>query len=153
MHVIGATFGRNDDQIDIRQTDHFHNINQLTKILPALSEHISTDELDGRAALRTTTADHLPLIGPAPDFDRYFSSYHDIDKGKKGARYINAPYHKDVYICTGFGARGLIGAPLAAEILASEICAMPLPLEQSLMHAVHPARFIIRGLKRRQITT
>ncbi|MDG4721037.1 MULTISPECIES: bifunctional tRNA (5-methylaminomethyl-2-thiouridine)(34)-methyltransferase MnmD/FAD-dependent 5-carboxymethylaminomethyl-2-thiouridine(34) oxidoreductase MnmC [Thalassospira] len=152
IHVIGATFGRDDDQTDIRTDDHTYNINQLTKILPAISEHISADKLDGRAALRTTTADHLPLIGPAPDFDRYLAAYHDIDKGKKGARYINAPYHKDVYICTGFGARGLIGAPLAAEILASEICAMPLPLEKALMHALHPARFIIRGLKRRHIS-
>jgi tRNA 5-methylaminomethyl-2-thiouridine biosynthesis bifunctional protein len=152
IHVMGATFGRDDDKIDIRLDDHAHNINQLTKILPAISEHISAEKLDGRAALRTTTADHLPLIGPAPDFDRYLSSYHDIDKGKKGARYINAPYHKGVYICTGFGARGLIGAPLAAEILASEICAIPLPLEKDLIHALHPARFIIRGLKRRHIT-
>lgn len=153
MHVIGATFGRDDAKTDIRESDHAFNIRQLSKILPALSEHLSGKTLDGRAAVRTTTADHLPLIGPAPDFDRYLSCYHDIDKGKKGARYIRAPYHKDVYICTGFGARGLIGAPLAAEILASEICAMPLPLEKSLMDAIHPARFVIRGLKRRQITT
>lgn len=152
LHVIGATFGRDDDQTDLREADHAHNINQLGKIFPVLAEKLSSEVLDGRASLRTTTADHLPLIGPAPDFDRYLAAYHDIDKGKKGARYIGAPYHKDVYICTGFGARGLIGAPLAAEILASEICAMPLPLEKSLMHAVHPARFIIRGLKRRQIS-
>ncbi|MBC06566.1 bifunctional tRNA (5-methylaminomethyl-2-thiouridine)(34)-methyltransferase MnmD/FAD-dependent 5-carboxymethylaminomethyl-2-thiouridine(34) oxidoreductase MnmC [Thalassospira sp.] len=152
MHVFGATFGRDDAETDLREGDHAFNIAQFGKVLPEIAEKLSADVLDGRASLRTTTADHLPLIGPAPDFDAYLASYGDIDKGKKGARYVDAPYHKDVYICTGFGARGLIGAPLAAEILASEICDMPLPLEKALMHAIHPARFIIRGLKRRQIT-
>lgn len=152
QHVFGATFGRDDDQTDLRDADHEFNIGQLAKVLPEIAAKLSPEKLEGRVSLRTTTADHLPLIGPAPDFDQYLASYGDIDKGKKNARYINAPYHKDVYICTGFGARGLIGAPLAAEILASEICALPLPLEKPLMHALHPARFIIRGLKRRQIT-
>ncbi|MEQ9346449.1 MAG: bifunctional tRNA (5-methylaminomethyl-2-thiouridine)(34)-methyltransferase MnmD/FAD-dependent 5-carboxymethylaminomethyl-2-thiouridine(34) oxidoreductase MnmC [Thalassospira sp.] len=152
MHVFGATFLRDDEQTDLRDTDHAHNVAQLGKVFPKIAESLSSKSLDGRAALRTTTQDHLPVIGPAPDFEQYLSAYPDLDKGKKGARYINAPYHKDVYICTGFGARGLIGAPLAAEILASEICDMPLPLEKSLMDAVHPARFIVRGLKRRQIT-
>ena len=152
MHVFGATFDRDDTQTDLRMDDHAFNITHLGKILPGIADKLSPDMLKGRASLRTTTIDHLPLIGPAPDFDTYLAAYGDIDKGKKGARYIDAPYHKDVYICTGFGARGLIGAPLAAEILASEICDMPLPLEKDLMHAVHPARFIIRGLKRRQIS-
>lgn len=152
VHVLGATFGRDDSRIDLRDDDHDFNVKQLAKVLPDIAANLSAQKLDGRASLRTTTADHLPLIGPAPDFDAYLASYGDIDKGKKGARYRDAPYHKDVYICTGFGARGLIGAPLAAEIIASEICHMPLPLEKVLMDAIHPARFIIRGLKRRQIT-
>ncbi|WP_404426577.1 bifunctional tRNA (5-methylaminomethyl-2-thiouridine)(34)-methyltransferase MnmD/FAD-dependent 5-carboxymethylaminomethyl-2-thiouridine(34) oxidoreductase MnmC [Thalassospira australica] len=151
IHVFGATFDRDDDQTDLRETDHAYNRNQLGRVLPELADRLEAIKLDGRAALRTTTPDHLPMIGPAPDYDAYLSAYHDIDKGKKAARYIDAPYHKDVYICTGFGARGLIAAPLAAEILASEICNMLLPLEKSLMDAVHPARFIVRGLKRRQI--
>lgn len=150
--MFGATFGRDDARIDLRDDDHDFNVKQLAKVLPDIAANLSAEMLDGRASLRTTTADHLPLIGPAPDFDAYLASYGDIDKGKKGARYPDAPYHKDVYICTGFGARGLIGAPLAAEIIASEICDMPLPLEKVLMDAIHPARFIIRGLKRRQIT-
>lgn len=151
-HVLGATFSRDDTQTDLREDDHAFNIAQLAKVLPDLARKLSPGDLDGRAAIRPITTDHLPMIGPAPDFDAFLATYPDLDKGKNYARYLNAPYHKDVYICTGFGARGLIAAPLAAEILASEICAMPLPLEKPLMHAIHPARFIIRGLKRRKIT-
>ena len=152
VHVFGATFARDDTQTDLRESDHAVNIAQLAGVLPDMAKMLSPGDLGGRAALRTVTTDHLPIVGPAPDYDAFLSAYPDLDKGKNYARYFNAPYHKDVYICTGFGARGLIAAPLAAEILASEICAMPLPLEKQLMHAIHPARFIIRGLKRRQIT-
>lgn len=151
LHVFGATFERNDDQTDLRDAEHDFNLNQLGKVLPKLATSLDPAVMDGRAGIRTATPDHLPVVGPAPDYVAFLLAYHDIDKGKKGARYIDAPYHKDVYICTGFGARGLIAAPLAAEILASEICDMPLPLEKSLMDALHPARFIVRGLKRRQI--
>ena len=151
IHVLGATFSRDDTNTDLRDEDHAFNIAQLATVLPDLASRLSPGDLDGRAAIRPITIDHLPMIGPAPDYDAFLAAYPDLDKGKNYARYLNAPYHKDVYICTGFGARGLIAAPLAAEILASEICAMPLPLEKPLMHAVHPARFIIRGLKRRQI--
>ncbi len=152
VHVFGATFARDDTQTDLRESDHAVNIAQLADVLPDMAKMLSPGDLGGRAALRTVTTDHLPIVGPAPDYDAFLSAYPDLDKGKNYARYFNAPYHKDVYICTGFGARGLIAAPLAAEILASEICAMPLPLEKQLMHAIHPARFIIRGLKRRKIT-
>ncbi|WOI10281.1 bifunctional tRNA (5-methylaminomethyl-2-thiouridine)(34)-methyltransferase MnmD/FAD-dependent 5-carboxymethylaminomethyl-2-thiouridine(34) oxidoreductase MnmC [Thalassospira lucentensis] len=152
IHVFGATFGRDDSQTDLREDDHAFNVRQLGKVLPKLADVLDPAALSGRAALRTTTPDHLPVVGPAPDYGAYLLAYADIDKGKKAARYVDATYHKDVYICTGFGARGLIAAPLAAEIIASEICNMPLPLEKSLMDALHPARFIVRGLKRRQIT-
>jgi tRNA 5-methylaminomethyl-2-thiouridine biosynthesis bifunctional protein len=93
----------------------------------------------------------LPLIGGLPDFAAYCDAYGDIDKGRHYARYCNAPYHRDVYICTGFGARGMIGAPLAAEIITSQIAGMPAPVEKSVLDALHPARFIIRALKRGQI--
>lgn len=152
VHIFGATFERDDEKTDVREGDHALNIAQLARALPDVAAKLKPAMLEGRASLRTTTTDHLPLIGPAPNFERYLAAYHDIDKGKKGARYIGAPCHKGVYICTGFGARGLIATPIAAEILASEICDMPLPLEQTLLHAIHPARFLVRGLKRRQVT-
>lgn len=150
-HVFGATFDRGSSSTQTLRDDNDANIAQLAKILPQLAEVLDPNDLTGRAALRTTTPDHLPLIGGLPDFTAYCDAYGDIDKGRHYARYCNAPYHRDVYICTGFGARGMIGAPLAAEIITSQIAGMPAPVEKSVLDALHPARFIIRALKRGQI--
>jgi tRNA 5-methylaminomethyl-2-thiouridine biosynthesis bifunctional protein len=49
------------------------------------------------------------------------------------------------------GSRGLSYAPLTAEVLACEIAEETSNLEQDLRLAMHPARFIIRDLKKRRI--
>ncbi len=148
QHVFGATFDRHANDTDVFDADHEANIAQLALALPALAKRLSPAQLGGRAGLRTTTPDHLPLIGPAPDYDAYLNAYPDLDKGRHYARYCRAPYHKDVYVCTGFGARGMIGAPLAAELIASHITGQRHPLATPVQEAVHPARYIVRAIKR-----
>jgi tRNA 5-methylaminomethyl-2-thiouridine biosynthesis bifunctional protein len=49
------------------------------------------------------------------------------------------------------GSRGLSYAPLTAEILAAEIAGEQPSLPRELLNALHPARFIIRDLKRNRI--
>ncbi|HLS98177.1 MAG TPA: hypothetical protein VK018_05590, partial [Porticoccaceae bacterium] len=51
----------------------------------------------------------------------------------------------------GHGSRGLTYAPLAAELIASGICGEPAPLPRGLAIALHPARFLIRDLKRNRL--
>ncbi|WP_114088119.1 FAD-dependent 5-carboxymethylaminomethyl-2-thiouridine(34) oxidoreductase MnmC [Thalassospira profundimaris] len=148
QHVFGATFDRHANHTDMFDSDHDANIAQLALALPDLAKRLSPAKLTGRAGLRTTTPDHLPLIGPAPDYRAYLEAYPDLDKGRHYARYCRAPYHKDVYVCTGFGARGMIGAPLAAELIASHITGQRAPLADPVREAVHPARYIVRAIKR-----
>jgi tRNA 5-methylaminomethyl-2-thiouridine biosynthesis bifunctional protein len=51
----------------------------------------------------------------------------------------------------GMGSRGLCYAPLTAELLASEIAGEMPPLERDLRLAMHPARFLIRDLKKNRL--
>lgn len=148
MHVFGATFDRHANNIDITENDHKANISQLALAVPNLAARLSPGTLGGRAGLRTTTPDHLPMIGPAPDYAAYLDAYPDLDKGRYYARYCSAPYHKDVYVCTGFGARGMIGAPLAANMIACQIAGHKHDLPSLVQEALHPARYIIRAIKR-----
>ncbi|MEQ8803427.1 MAG: amino acid oxidase, partial [Haliea sp.] len=60
-------------------------------------------------------------------------------------------YLTGLYLNTAHGSRGLTSTPLAAELLASQVCAEPLPLEPELARALAPARFIIRDLGRNRI--
>ncbi|WP_085581861.1 FAD-dependent 5-carboxymethylaminomethyl-2-thiouridine(34) oxidoreductase MnmC [Thalassospira mesophila] len=148
MHVFGATFDRHANNTDITENDHAANIAQLALAVPDLAARLHPGALGGRAGLRTTTPDHLPMIGPAPDYDAYLAAYPDLDKGRYYARYCSAPYHKDVYVCTGFGARGMIGAPLAASMIASQIAGHKHSLPPLVQEALHPARYIVRAIKR-----
>ena len=47
----------------------------------------------------------------------------------------------------GLSARGIVWAPLAAELLASRLEGDPLPIERDLVAAVDPARFHLRALR------
>ena len=60
-------------------------------------------------------------------------------------------YLPNLYVNCGMGSRGLSYAPLTAEILAAQIAGETPPLERELLNAMHPARFIIRDLKRSRI--
>ena len=42
----------------------------------------------------------------------------------------------------------MVWAPLAAELLASQLAGEPLPVEGDLVRAVDPARFHLRALRR-----
>jgi tRNA 5-methylaminomethyl-2-thiouridine biosynthesis bifunctional protein len=53
-----------------------------------------------------------------------------------------------LFVNTAHGSRGLTSTPLAAELLASQLCGEPLPLTPRLHRALSPARFIIRDLCR-----
>ena len=49
-----------------------------------------------------------------------------------------------LYGLLGYASRGLTWAPLAAELLASQLDNDPLPMEADLVAALDPARFVVR---------
>ena len=49
---------------------------------------------------------------------------------------------------TSLGSRGLSAAPLAAEVLADQLCGGPPAVPRYLQRAISPARFPERALKR-----
>jgi tRNA 5-methylaminomethyl-2-thiouridine biosynthesis bifunctional protein len=54
------------------------------------------------------------------------------------------PRQAGVYCLLGYASRGLIWAPLAAELLAASLEGEPLPLEGELVDALDPGRFLLR---------
>jgi tRNA 5-methylaminomethyl-2-thiouridine biosynthesis bifunctional protein len=51
-----------------------------------------------------------------------------------------SPEGEGLYLATGLGARGLIWAPLCAEVLAARLNDEPQPIESSLLAAIDPQR-------------
>lgn len=102
----------------------------------------------GWTGLRAMTGDRLPVAGPVPEIEAYRTDYGDLHHGRHWVDYPPARYRNGLYVLSGLGARGYQFAPLMADLTADMIAGTPLPLEKNLVEAVHPARFLIRDMKR-----
>lgn len=116
-----------------RQFLHEQNLTELAKFLPE-AQHAHA--IDGRICARPSSPDRLPLIGAVPQTQ--VNSSGAIER---------VPRQDGLFCSLGFGARGLIWAALAAEIIACQINAEPAPVEHDLLRAVDPARFLWRQQK------
>ncbi len=122
--LFGATNDRDDVARDLRAEDHVRNLAALAEGLPHLAERLKDTPLEGRASIRVSTPDYLPLAGAAPQ----------------------SP--EGLFVLTGFGARGFTLAPLLAEHVAAMALGAPSPLPQPLADFVDPARFARRAARR-----
>jgi tRNA 5-methylaminomethyl-2-thiouridine biosynthesis bifunctional protein len=114
--VVGATYEHDDDDIAPRSSSDQANLARLEAILPGSAQRIAEDTLSGRASLRATLPDRLPLVGSVA--------------GQPG-----------MYVAAAYASRGVVWAGLLGEALADRITAAPLPLEIDLMRAIAPSRF------------
>lgn len=119
--MFGATHDRDDAASDPRAGDDARNLAALADRLPQLAARLEGVQLQGRAAVRATTPDRLPLAGQV------------------------AP---GLFVLGGFGARGFALAPLLAEHVAAEALGVPSPLPTPLDDLVDPARFAERARRR-----
>jgi tRNA 5-methylaminomethyl-2-thiouridine biosynthesis bifunctional protein len=148
QHCLGASFVPGDTDTALRDAEQQHNLDLLSAISPALHAQWQHAPLQGRAALRCTTPDHLPMIGPLPDRDAMLRDYAALRHNAKAIIPIAGSYVEGLWVLAGFGGRGLCYIPLAAELLASQLLHQPRPLPQAVQMALAPARFVIRELIR-----
>lgn len=80
-------------------------------------------------AERAVSSDRTPVVGAVsmPGFEREPGS---------------------LWVCTGMGSLGTTFAPLAGEVIASQLLGEPAPLEVDLLEAIHPERFRARQARR-----
>lgn len=151
-HTIGATFRKHINEIAPRDEEHQQNLNALREYMPGLYDIIQTTPVNGRAAIRATTPDHLPIVGPVPDLNFYERAYHDLYKGLPPDHYPRAAYMQGLYVLTGLGSHGVTSAPFCAQLLAQQIeSRQQNDIPARIPTALHPARFLIRQLKKREM--
>jgi len=153
LHCVGATFNfpghtQNTSDLGLATADHVQNLHSLNTTLPGFTNNLETSTLGGRAAMRCTTPDHLPIASPVPNQNTYLTDYSELRHGHPWAKYPEATYHPGLFLLTGLGARGFVSAPLAAEIVACHITGEPWPVERDLLTSLHGGRFLVRDLKR-----
>ena len=119
--LFGATHDRGDTGREVRAGDHARNLVTLGEALPQLAARLAGEGLEGRASLRATSADRLPLAG-------------EVGEG--------------VFVLAGFGSRGFSLAPLLAEHVAALAMGAPGPLPADQAELVDPRRFARRAARR-----
>ena len=146
---IGATFDKNDRDINRRKKDDDFNIEMVKQALPDFD--ITPDDIvASKARLRGMTPDHLPMVGAVPKTDEYKAIYHRLEKDKNWKIDQLPPYYDNLYIMSGLGARGLCSAPLVADLLCAELCNQPLPMTSDMRFNLAPNRFVIKDIIKRK---
>ncbi|MGS2720762.1 bifunctional tRNA (5-methylaminomethyl-2-thiouridine)(34)-methyltransferase MnmD/FAD-dependent 5-carboxymethylaminomethyl-2-thiouridine(34) oxidoreductase MnmC [Paraglaciecola aestuariivivens] len=151
-HALGSTYIKNDRECDYRLAEQHTNLSMHQQAL-SLCDWVQSirPTQAGRAAIRCSTPDHLPMVGAVPNVEEQTQQYQDLYKALPASHYPSPINHPNLFMLSGLGSRGLTTAPLCAEILASQILQQPLPLSNHLLAALNPNRFLIRGLIRRQL--
>ena len=158
LHGCGATYNKDLFTTELRDIDHQTNLAQIAATdagLAAVLGNPTNESLTGRANFRCTTSDYLPIAGPVPDRAAMLEDYAKLRRDAKTPMTTLGAYLPNLYVNCGMGSRGLSYAPLTAELLAAEIAGETPELDEKLpkelRQAMHPARFLIRDLKRNRI--
>jgi len=137
----GATYD-NDDDPALRPASQLENLTRLAEIIPgdAVAALAATAPLAGRVGFRCAAPDRLPLAGALPDYR----------SAGRLERLRDVPRHPGLHCLLGYASRGLIWAPLMAELLVSQLEHTPPPLEAALVEALDPGRFLLKQRRRSQ---
>ena len=133
LACAGATYDLDADP-SLRAASQQENIERLQELV-SNPEAGRDAPLQGRVGFRCVAPDRLPLVGALPDFEAAGST----------ERLRDVPRHPGLHSLLGYASRGLIWAPLCAELLAARLENEPLPLAASLVDALDPARFVLRA--------
>ena len=152
-HTLGASFDFTNDDLTPTAAEHAGNLQMLEEISNDLvtrlgAGNLQPEALEGRAAFRCTSPDYLPIVGPLAAAQAFTDAYSVLGKDARQTPDIPCPWLEGVYINSGHGSRGLITAPLSAELLAAWLDNEPLPLPRAVAEACHPNRFALRRLIR-----
>jgi len=154
FHVLGATFDAADPTDEgwraVTAASHGENRDKFLNALPDLAMP-NVKEWQGRTGLRATTPDRLPVAGGVVDEPQFLEAFAALRTGAKGVDFPPVPYQSGLYVLTGLGSRGFATAPLLGELIAAEMTGTPAPLPHDLREAIHPARFLVRALRKREL--
>ena len=139
-HTLGASYHSGNTYVGAYAQD---DIDNLTKLIQSTANPVwSMEVVSNWVGIRAATPDYLPLVGPVAQADSFRQHFAGLASNSK--RWIPLPgvFYPGLYVCAGFGSRGLTSIPLSAEWLATLINNEPGFLPTKLVQAISPARFL-----------
>ncbi len=148
-HCLAASYHRHDDSLQCRQADDASNLQHARQALRE-PQQLGEEIVASRSAIRSSTPDRLPLLGPVPDLPAMLDIFAELQRDASLQFQQSGAYHKGLYVSAAHGSNGLSSCSLGGEYLASLICGETPPLADSIMAALNPVRFLIRDLKKQK---
>ena len=140
--LLGATFEAEGEAPLDEARAHEANLARLRRLLAQPPPVQLRSVFSGQ---RSTARDRQPYAGAVADEQAAFAAVARLS----GAQLDDVPRRAGLFVSAAFGSRGLLLAPLAAELLAAQVEGEPWPLERPLAGALDPARFLLRALRRK----
>jgi len=146
-HVIGTTYAPNDKFASMREADTRENMNALRVISAKIHQSIDMQIANGRVAWRSQTRDYMPLAGQMIDAEKLY-----VKPPRYNANPADLPWLNGLFVNAGHGSKGMITAPICAELIACLANAENLPVSPELAAKLNPSRFLLRELGLKQLS-
>ena len=147
-HCIGATYQAKTVLEDQERIDTDTLLEEGRQRHPAFASLRREDVVSSRSAYRLSTPDKLPLIGPLCDPEKLKLEFGVMLRSGFESGPTPLPAEQGEWVFTGMGSRGMTFSSYGAEILATMMTGQTVPIEADLLEHIHPARFIVRNLKK-----
>ncbi|MBP6860856.1 MAG: FAD-dependent 5-carboxymethylaminomethyl-2-thiouridine(34) oxidoreductase MnmC [Neisseriaceae bacterium] len=151
QYCFGASFQAHVTDTALTVTEEAANLSQLDALCPDLAQAFGDAPTPaGKAAIRCDSHDHLPVVGPIGPRPRLQADYAELAIDKTRAIATPCSFYPNLYVNTAHGTRGLATAPLCGFAVAHELLGHSSTLSDAMRQALHPHRFWIRQIIRRQ---
>jgi tRNA 5-methylaminomethyl-2-thiouridine biosynthesis bifunctional protein len=147
MHIIGSSFNPNDYSTQLNPEANVRLLQNIKTIFPEINPEDGL-KLQGRVGFRAMSSDHLPLVGLVPDSSSFERDYSDLWKANIYKDYPDGTYLNGLYLSCGHGSKGILNSYMSANVLSNLIANEEIPLENSLLEKISPARFLIQSFIR-----
>ena len=149
LMTCGATYTPNSENLTPILEDDLTNINTINSLV---TEPIWNHRhvVGNRVSIRTATPDYMPIVGQVADSEIWKSLLNELKHDATLQPTQPLPYVLGQDVLAVIGSRGTLTAPVAAELLVSQILGEVLPVSESIRDALSPDRFfrriLVRGL-------
>jgi len=141
--VIGATYDLDRDDTAIDAASHAQNLDRAARMLPGSTAGVDVARVGAGVGIRCVARDRMPIVGALVDLAAVRAQADAL----RGAQLRQLPRLPGAYAGFAYASRGATWALLAAELVASQIEGVPLPVEGALADAVDPGRFAVNQLR------
>ena len=147
--IIGASHHPSSTAV-VNKQDHLHNLQGMNKLIP--DNPVTLDNVQyGKVGIHSTSNDHQAIIGSVPDQAFFRQAYEDLYHGRTRQTFPPAQYIEGLYVIAALGSHGLSTSAYLGKMLSEIIQGSADQDSTQQSPLLHPARFLMRALKRNKI--